>query len=127
MRTEPTKAEPPKRKLHRFQFRLRTLMIAVSLAAVPCAYVAHEAKIVRARNAWLSSNRPVLPEALYLTREVLGNQEKGPSWIRVWLGDKSYREIWAQPEAMQDAAKLFPEARIFEVHFGDRPADGEQN
>ena len=37
MRTEPTKAEPPKRKLHRFQFRLRTLIIVVTLLALPCA------------------------------------------------------------------------------------------
>ena len=111
----------------RFQFRLRTLMIGVTLMAVLCAYVAHEAKIVRARNEWLSSNRQGLSEALYVTKEVLGNQEKGPSWIRFRLGDQSYRVILAKPEAVQDAAKLFPEAHVLEVHFGDRPADGEQN
>jgi hypothetical protein len=33
----------------RFQFRLRTLMIVVTLLAVPCAYVGWQAKIVRER------------------------------------------------------------------------------
>src|ERR1700688_4093263 len=123
MQAEPSKAEPPKRKRRWFQFSLRTLMIVVTLLAVVSAYVGWQAKIVRTRKAWLSSNRQGLSEALYVTRDVLGDQEKGPSWIQVWLGDESYREIWAQPEAGQDAAKLFPEARILEFHFGDRPAD----
>ena len=33
MEAEPTKVEPPKRKRRRFQFRLRTLMIVVTLLA----------------------------------------------------------------------------------------------
>ena len=39
---------PPRR---RFQFRLRTLLIVVALLAVPCWYVANEARIVRQRRA----------------------------------------------------------------------------
>src|ERR1700747_2520005 len=35
----------------RFQFRLRTLLIVVTLLAVPCAYVGWQAKIVREREA----------------------------------------------------------------------------
>jgi hypothetical protein len=35
----------------RFQFRLRTLLIGVTLLAIPCAYVGWQAKIVRARQA----------------------------------------------------------------------------
>ncbi len=34
MQTEPPKAEPPKRKRRRFQYSLRTLLIAVALLAV---------------------------------------------------------------------------------------------
>jgi hypothetical protein len=37
METEPTKAEPPKRKRRRFQFRLRTLFLAATIVAVQCA------------------------------------------------------------------------------------------
>jgi hypothetical protein len=35
MQTEPPNAAPPERKRCRFQFRLRTLMIGVTLLAVP--------------------------------------------------------------------------------------------
>jgi hypothetical protein len=38
VKAEPPQAEPPKPKRRRFQFRLRTLMIGVTLLAVPCAY-----------------------------------------------------------------------------------------
>ena len=34
MQTDPSKAEPPKRKRRFFQFRLRTLMIVVSVFCV---------------------------------------------------------------------------------------------
>jgi hypothetical protein len=33
------KAEPPKRRRRRFQFRLRTLLIGVTLLGVDCGYV----------------------------------------------------------------------------------------
>jgi hypothetical protein len=35
----------------RFQFRLRTLLIGVTLLAVPCAYIGWQLKIVRERQA----------------------------------------------------------------------------
>jgi hypothetical protein len=54
MESEPTKAEPPKRKRRCFQFRLRTLLIGVTLVAVVCGYVAWQAKIVRERRAELN-------------------------------------------------------------------------
>jgi hypothetical protein len=37
MPTEPTKADPPKRKRRRFQFRRRTLMIGVTLLSISSA------------------------------------------------------------------------------------------
>ena len=51
MEAEPTKPDPPQRKRRWFQFSLRTLMIAVTLLAVPCAYVGWQVKIVRDRKA----------------------------------------------------------------------------
>ena len=54
MPTEPLKADPPKRKRRRFQFRLRTLLIGVTIfCLVVGSYVAHEAKIVRERKSEL--------------------------------------------------------------------------
>ncbi len=55
MQTEPSKAEPPKRKRRWLQFSLRTLMIVVTLLAVPCAYVGWQTRIVIDRKAVLSS------------------------------------------------------------------------
>jgi hypothetical protein len=40
----------------RFQFRLRTLLIGVTLVAVPCAYVAHEARIAAMSPAFQSNS-----------------------------------------------------------------------
>ncbi len=40
-----------------FQFRLRTLMIVVTLLAVPLGYVGWQAKIVRERKDWFNATR----------------------------------------------------------------------
>ena len=40
----------------RFQFRLRTLMIVVTILAVASAYATHEAKVVRERAKWFESH-----------------------------------------------------------------------
>ena len=66
MEAEPPKAEPPKRKRRWFQFSLRTLMIVVTLLAIPGGYVGWQAKIVRDRNAMLEAGRdgPVVDSTL---------------------------------------------------------------
>jgi hypothetical protein len=45
----PTMLESPKYTRRWYQFNLRTLMIAVTLLAVPMGYVGWQLKIVRAR------------------------------------------------------------------------------
>ena len=45
METEPTKAEPPKRKRRWFQFSLRTLLVFTAVVAVTCGWLG--TKIVR--------------------------------------------------------------------------------
>jgi hypothetical protein len=37
------------------------------------------------------------------------------------------QELLTPTEAVGEAARLFPEARILEIRFDDRPADAEQN
>jgi hypothetical protein len=49
MEAEPTKADPPKRKRHWFQFSLRTLMIGIAILAILCAYVSWQGKIAKRR------------------------------------------------------------------------------
>ena len=57
MQDEPSKADPSKLKHRRFQFRLRTLMIAVTLPAVPMGYAGWQAKIVSERWAMRELHR----------------------------------------------------------------------
>ena len=67
----------------RFQFRLRTLMIAVTLLAVPCAYVGWQAKIVRER-------RELLDKLFALHHGIyrLDTKNERVPWLRRLLGDE---------------------------------------
>ncbi len=102
----------------RFQFRLRTLFVVVTIAAVACAYVAHEWRIVQARKAWLSNHN-------YKTARmwdfgstkmvVVGerNATADPPPIRRWLGDQAVEMIIVDPGPdVQQVQTFFPEARI---------------
>src|ERR1700680_5163089 len=51
---EAMENEPPKHQRRWFQFSLRTLLIGVTLLAVPCAYVGSHAKIIHRRKAMLN-------------------------------------------------------------------------
>ena len=101
----------------RFQFRLRTLFVVVTLVALACAYVGRQSQIVRERKAWLAvrqrwayfseAGRP--PPTTINER----NAAADPPLIRQWLGDDALEGIVCDSEA--DAAlgrSLFPEAEI---------------
>ena len=96
----------------RFQFRLRTLMIAVTLfALIPCGYVGWQAKIVRERRAEL--NRMV-DGRLY---GIAGSEERRAiPWIRRVLADQQVYSIMMPVGT--DRAELdrlrspFPEAKV---------------
>ena len=76
-----TRRKPSRfRPLH--SFSLRTLLVGVTLLAAVCAYVAHEAEIVRERDAmrldlknlgWVAAGDP-----------------KPLTFVRQWLGDEGY-------------------------------------
>jgi hypothetical protein len=55
MEAEPTKSDPPKRR--RFQFRLRTLMIVVTLLAVACWGIVDRARLIHERDDALRQAR----------------------------------------------------------------------
>jgi hypothetical protein len=113
----------------RFQFRLRTLMIGVTLLAVACGYVGWQAKIVRERQSALAA---VKESGGYVwTREddlasadfVAGyrvNRDEWPSevaWLRRLLGDEHVAAIhlaWnvSLPERNR-VEGLFPEAEMY--------------
>ena len=76
-------------KLPRFQFRLRTLMIVVTIFCVVGGYVAHETKIARDRKAMV--NRILYVEGGWTAHNTEPNWS--PPWIRRLLGDESIDEV----------------------------------
>ena len=111
MPTEPPKAEPPKRRRRWFQFSLSSLMVGVTLLAVPCAYIGWQAKIVRERRAEL--NRTVDARLVGIADN---DEERVNPWIRRVFGDQrvaSIRMLVGTSEAeLVRLRVLFPEAKI---------------
>jgi hypothetical protein len=102
----------------RFQFRLRTLMIAVTLLAVPLGYVGWQAKVVHERQAMRDE-----------IRGLDGGRRRGiidrvnPSmpkyqlpWLRVMFGDVPYAVVGLEPgtdkEYRERVRAVFPEAVV---------------
>jgi hypothetical protein len=126
MQTEPPKADPPKRKRRRFQFSLRTLMIAVTLLAVPFAYVGWQATIVRERKAWKDNPKfyvemgQQVPSNLPWIRRLLGDSDC--SWI---IADDSVsdaeldacRAAFPGVSVLRDRDQPVRTGRRFEIHF----------
>lgn len=113
-------ADKPKRRW--FQFRLRTLLVGVVLISVPLAYVAHEARIVAERKAWVAAH----PTRAFLTTVKKGDRRQIPL-IRHLLGDEQQSMVVVVTEdQIQMAQSLFPEADIAFVNLGlnfDIPAN----
>ena len=139
MEAEPQKADPPKRKRRWFQFSLRTLLIGVTLLAVPCAYVGWQAKTVCKRKSLLlfivdngGGYYTTEGDEIYFPVGFLPNKgayfpkpftmladrdpRQQPSSIRRWLGDDNIDCIWIpKPVSDTDAARIaagFPEACV---------------
>src|SRR5262245_49633013 len=90
----------------RFQFSLRTLLIGVTLFAIPCWYVGRQYQIVRARKAWLAAH----PRPRYI---IYTRPKTTIPPIRRWLGDAFEPLLYAEPYEMEETKKLFPEADVF--------------
>jgi hypothetical protein len=106
MPTEPSKADPPKRRRRWFQFSLRTLLIAVAMLALPLGYVGWKAKIVREREAFLENR-------YYLPGELPPFEPVQAPWMLGLLGGKPiyHVTVWGKADA-ERAASLFPEAIV---------------
>ena len=116
-------ASPPKRKRRWYQFSLRTLLIVVTLFCVTAGdYIGRQRMIVGEREAWLkkAQQREIGPGVISLHRpKVLspGSKERGPSFIRRWLGDVPQDElqVWSvTDDEKRRAVELFPEARVLD-------------
>jgi hypothetical protein len=109
--TTSSSAPSPRR---RFQFRLRTLMIGVTLLAVPCAYVGWQAKIVRERRALLDEINAAGGG------EVPADIAHRPPWLRRILGDENVGFMvvpyTTDGETMARIFRLFPDVPTFVGH-----------
>jgi hypothetical protein len=110
----------------RLQFRLRTLLIVVATLAVPCAYLAHEAKIVRQRRAMLRTVDAAGGRYLAINERDLNGGGlpagvTGLGWIRRFLGDVTVVEIDFHASALSqvDLKQTFPEADRHVVPEGE--------
>src|SRR5689334_13187231 len=98
--------QPPRRRL---QFRLRTLLIGVTLFAVACWIVIGDLQIKNRRKDFIESGAVI---AVVINRDGGGVAFV----IRRWLGDQWYTSVTLGGEAtleeVHNAAILFPEARV---------------
>jgi hypothetical protein len=113
--------EPPKSNRRRFQFRLRTLMVVVTVfALIPCGYLGWEAKVVRERRLWLAHLQaegygPRIGDIVVYA----GNGHGGPNNVRRWLGDKEVITIaipaTISEEDKETTLRLFPESNVLQT------------
>jgi hypothetical protein len=111
----------------RFQFRLRTLMIVVTLMAAACGYVAHEARIAKERREAAEIYEP-LRESV---RKVWGGRLEYSSrtvlveapWPLRWFGEDGYKAILVPYNTPADEIVrlegLFPEASVVRKSASD--------
>ena len=96
----------------RFQFRLRTLMIGVTLLAVPFACIGWQAAIVRVRLGILANFRDP-PHIIKWHTIHLGDKSQAPGLLRRFLGDKEVGSLFfAKRDDADRDHELFPEAGI---------------
>ena len=102
----------------RFQFRLRTLMIGVTLFCVVGAWFGNQAWIVIRRKA-IIRNEPI--SAMIPARELVPGRADIP-WIRRLLGDHDFFAIFAPQSATDDDLEryrsAFPEADVRRTPVG---------
>jgi hypothetical protein len=103
----------------KLQFSLRSLMIVVTLQAVPFAYIGWEAKIVRERRELLNWITQTGGKAYPLVSEQVGRYGEVPL-LRRLLGDKTIGAIKLDhpiaPEQRQSIQQCIPEAEIWPTY-----------
>jgi hypothetical protein len=110
---KPNTAEPQKPRRRRLQFMLRTLLVIVTLLAIPCAYLGWQANIVAHR-------RLVLKNAMEQGLVVMSDDSDADAvatvpWIRRIMGDAPVRSAWWVGATKEDRARFkeaFPEAKV---------------
>jgi hypothetical protein len=129
MQSEPSNAEPPKRKRRWLQFSLRTLMIATAVVAVACGWLG--SKIEQKRR-----QRSAVAELIKSGSQVNFDYQKsqagydtraepfGPAWLRALLGDNFFSEAdciycLGGLENLEE----FPHLRLLRIMMANRVTD----
>ena len=103
---------PPPRR--RFQFRLRTLLIAVAVLAVPMAWVGYSLNWIRQRHAILDRQPPRVWSSSWGLLPTTANAPGG-----LWLfGERGEPVLFWEPGSREDVTQmeqLFPEAHVVVV------------
>jgi hypothetical protein len=98
----------------RFQFRLRTLMIVVTLLAVVCGYVGWPAKIVRERRDVVETHETRTSWDIRPARSL--SRRRAP-WPLRWFGEEGFAAIYVNDnesdDEIENLKRLFPEAEIW--------------
>jgi hypothetical protein len=81
-----------------FQFRLRTLLIVITLLAVPWAYVGWQARIVRQRKAMMSELNGT-GASVYLTSEIAHIQGAN---FGIDIGDRTIRPPYPTASGLRE-------------------------
>ena len=107
----------PKRKRRWFQFRLRTLMIVVTLLAVLIGYVGRQYQIINDRNEAVRGHIMVGRVEKFIGPDrTLHVSAPSAPWPLRWLGERGYAAVEVSVTAPDDEVerlkKLFPEAEI---------------
>ncbi len=127
MQTEPSKAEPPKRKRRWFQFSLRSLLIVALFCAVASNWAGMYLK-----QKWTKQEAAnlIVSEGGYVLYDYGSKGSPwGPSWLRKLLGENFFDEVTEvclsnpSPDAMERVGQL-SEVRFLHL-FGAKVTDGE--
>jgi hypothetical protein len=106
----------------RFQFRLRTLMIGVTLLAIPCGYLGWQAKIIRERREAAARYQTIRGrESTFGPLHMLRIQRPPAPWPLRWMGEEGYLTIIVRKGTPADEIArlkgLFPEASVEEIEL----------
>jgi hypothetical protein len=108
-------------RLPRFQFRLRTLMIVVTLLAMICGYVRwHSAVVAKRRREAVAKYKSwvalPLPASLPGNAHSLFSPRPMAPWPLRWFGEEGYALIvvpmYTSDDEIERLRKLFPEAEV---------------
>ena len=114
MQTEPSKAEPPKRKRRWLQFRLRTLLIGVTLFCLVGGWMLNQARIVWERK-WLLERAPEWGA---------DDRDSGVPFVRRLFGDSGIGLVHLDVSASDEELALYRAAFPKPPSFAPRWAIG---